>query len=340
MNKNILVTGGAGFIGSHVVLNLLQRNYEVVVVDNLSNSSKEAILRVESITNKSINFVKGDIRNEMLLKKIFDENNIYGVIHFAGLKAVAESVVKPLEYYDNNFIGTISLLKAMSASNVNNLIFSSSATVYGKELEPPYVETDILGNSSNPYGRIKKNIEDLLMDYTNQNKLFKCICLRYFNPIGAHSSGLIGEDTPDIPNNLMPYITMVAVKRLDKLSVFGNNYDTPDGTCRRDYIHVEDLSEGHIKALEHLDKVNSIDFFNLGTGKPTSVLEIIDAFQKINKIAIPYQIEKERDGDLSQFWSDPSKAHKILKWKAEKNIYDMVADSWRWQKNNPRGYNK
>lgn len=336
--KKILVTGGAGYIGSHVALILLEKGFDVIVLDNLVNSSIESLKRIEKITKKPIKFVKGDINSYEILTKIFKKYDIHAVMHFAGLKSVAESKREPILYYKNNFVGTINLIKVMHKSKINNFIFSSSATVYGKNALPPYNENHSLGPCTNPYGNIKKNIEEFLLDYSKTNEFFKCICLRYFNPIGAHCSGLIGEDTPNEPNNLMPYITKVAVKKLKQLSIYGSDYNTSDGTCRRDYIHVMDLAYGHIKALEYIDKVNCIDFFNLGTGKPTSILEVIKTFEKINGVKIPYIFDSKRDGDLSEFWADPNKAKNILNWKAEKSLSDMVEDSWKWQKNNPNGY--
>jgi len=331
----ILVTGGAGYIGSHTLIELDNAGYEIVVYDNLDNSSEEALNRVQKIINKKIDFIKGDIRDEENLKKVFKNHQIYAVIHFAGLKAVGESVQDPLKYYDNNVSGSITLFKVMKENNVKKIIFSSSATVYGDpEIVP--VKEDSKIQATNPYGRTKIQIEEILKDLSLSNN-FKVIVLRYFNPIGAHESGLIGEDPNGIPNNLMPFISQVAVGKRKYLSIFGNDYYTPDGTGIRDYIHVTDLAKGHVKALY---KINYSDYevMNLGTGKGYSVLEVKETFEKASGKKIDYKILPRRKGDIAECYADPSKAEKFLDWKAEKDLDKMCQDTWNWQKNNPDGY--
>lgn len=337
----ILVTGGAGYIGSHTVLELLESNFDVIVLDNLCNSSLESIKRVNKISGKKTKFIRGDINDINLLKKVFKNNNIFAVIHFAALKAVSESVVHPLKYYKNNVAGTISLLSMMNEYSVNNFIFSSSATVYGEESEIPYNENMKIGTPTSPYGHSKVMIERFLKDMTISNQKFKAISLRYFNPIGAHYSGEIGEDPHGIPNNLMPYIAQVAIGKLDNLKIFGNDYLTKDGTCRRDYIHVVDLARGHLDALNWIIKkkdFNGLEIFNLGTGKPYSVLEVVQAFVDATGIELPYKFEPRRPGDLPEFWADPFKANNKLNWSAKFSLEDMMNDTWRWKSKNPNGY--
>ncbi|MCT8342235.1 UDP-glucose 4-epimerase GalE [Photorhabdus kleinii] len=333
-----LITGGAGYIGSHTVLALLERGADVVVIDNLCNSSPESLRRVEKLTGKSIKFYQGDVLDLNLLNKIFQENNIESVIHFAGLKAVGESTRKPLEYYQNNVTGTLVLLQAMRANGVHQLIFSSSATVYGDPEFVPLTENAKVGGTTNPYGTSKLMVEQILKDFAAAEPSFKITSLRYFNPVGAHPSGMIGEDPNGIPNNLLPYITQVAIGRLECLSVYGNDYPTKDGTGVRDYIHVMDLAEGHIAAIDYLDKQQSYEVFNLGTGAGYSVLELLHTFEKASGKDIPYKITDRRPGDIAECWSDPSRAHDILGWQGTHNIDDMMRDSWNWQKNNPYGY--
>lgn len=337
----ILVTGGAGFIGSHTVLALLQSHYDVVVLDNLCNASYEAIRRVEALTGKKIVFIQGDISCESTLTQLFAEHDIDAVLHFAALKAVGESVQHPYKYYSNNVAGTLCLLEAMQAANINKFIFSSSATVYGETSVVPYTESLTLGSPSSPYGASKVMIERIMMDSAVAHSNFQAISLRYFNPIGAHSSGIIGEDPKGIPNNLMPYITQVAIGRREKLSIFGNDYPTQDGTCRRDYIHVVDLAEGHVKALDWLQSQTSfsgVEAFNLGTGTPVSVLEMVNTFIAETGQDIPYEFSPRRLGDLPEFWADSRKAQKELGWQTKMTLADMVKDTWRWQKQNPYGY--
>ena len=338
MNKKILVTGGAGYIGSHTCVELLSRDFDVVVLDNLSNSKVEALNRVKLITKKDLRFYQGDILDNNILDKVFTENDIYAVIHFAGLKAVGESTVIPLKYYDNNISGTVNLLENMQKHNVKNIIFSSSATVYGDQETQPIKETAILQEPTNPYGKTKLFIEYILKDLYKSDNSWNIVILRYFNPIGAHESGLMGEDPNGIPNNLMPYITQVAIGKRDHLNVFGNDYDTVDGTGVRDYIHVVDLARGHVFALDRIDKKAGLDIYNLGTGKGYSVLEIVKAFEEANNIKIPYVIAPRRSGDIATCFSDPTKAYKEMGFKTEKTLIDMCRDSWRWQKNNPKGY--
>lgn len=333
----ILVTGGAGFIGSHTCVELLEAGYDVVVVDNLCNSSEKSLDRVEQITGKKVTFYKADILDEAALTAIFEKEKIYAVIHFAGLKAVGESVKKPIEYYTNNIAGTLVLLRVCRAFGVKNIIFSSSATVYGDPLTIPVDETCPKQNATNPYGQTKSMLEQILMDVVVSDPEWSVILLRYFNPIGAHKSGLIGEDPQGIPNNLVPYIAQVAVGRREYLSVFGNDYDTPDGTGVRDYIHVTDLARGHVAALEYALGHPGAEVFNLGTGRGVSVLELVDAFQRANGMKLPYEIVERRPGDLAAYWADAGKAERVLGWRAEKTVEDICRDAWRWQSRNPRG---
>jgi len=334
----ILVTGGAGYIGSHTIIELLAANHSVVVVDNLCNSSKIAINRVEKITGTSISFYEADIRNKDALNVILDKHQIDACIHFAGLKAVGESIAKPHEYYDNNITGTLNLVDALRSHNVKNIIFSSSATVYGEPKMIPITEDCPKGICTNPYGWTKWMIEQMLTDLYTADPTYNIVLLRYFNPIGAHESGLIGENPNGIPNNLMPYITQVAIGKRDKLHIFGNDYDTPDGTGVRDYIHVVDLARGHVKALEAINRNCGVAFYNLGTGKGYSVLDIVKAFETVNGIHIPYVIDPRRPGDISTCYSDPRKAFRELGWEAEYGIEEMCWDSWNWQRKNPDGY--
>ena len=334
----VFVTGGTGYIGSHTCVVLLENGYDVVAVDDLSNSSEEALRRVEKITGKKLIFYKADVCDGSALDKIFEAHRIDCVIHFAGMKAVGESVVKPLEYYGNNLESTIELLKAMRRHGCKAVIFSSSATVYGSENEYPYKETMKKGTCSNPYGWTKSMSEQIFTDAAKADPELSVVLLRYFNPIGAHESGLIGEDPCGIPNNLMPFITQVAVGKRKELTVFGGDYDTPDGTCRRDYIHVMDLADGHVKAIEYAMSHKGTEVFNLGTGVPYSVLEIINAFEKANGIKIPYSIGARREGDLPESWADADKAKDVLGWHTVHSLEDMCRDSWNWQKNNPNGY--
>lgn len=334
---SVLLTGGAGYIGSHTCVEMLNAGFEVVVADNLRNSSRESLRRVEKITGKKVAFYEGDVRDMEFLRKVFAENKIEAVIHFAGLKAVGESCRIPLEYYDNNLISTISLLKVMNEFGVKNIVFSSSATVYGVAEEMPLKEGMPLG-AINPYGRTKYYIEGILEDVAAADSDYCIALLRYFNPIGAHESGLIGEDPKGIPNNLMPYISQVAVGKLKELSVFGNDYDTPDGTGVRDYIHVVDLARGHVKAVEWALKNKGCEAFNLGTGNGISVLQLKDAFEKASGVTVPFKITARRPGDPATVYADASKAKKVLGWEAEKGVEEMCADTWRWQSGNPDGY--
>lgn len=335
----ILVTGGAGYIGSHTVLLLLENGYDVVVVDNLCNSSKESLKRVKELTGKDVKFYENDINDFEAMDKIFSENDIFAVIHFAGLKAVGESVKIPLKYYENNLSGTFTLLEAMKKNNVKKIVFSSSATVYGDPERVPITEDMKLG-ATNPYGRTKLFLEQILSDVYVADNEFSVSLLRYFNPIGAHESGRIGENPRGIPNNLMPYITQVASGKLEKLSVFGDDYDTHDGTGVRDYIHVMDLAWGHIKAIEYIKDKTGVFVHNLGTGTGYSVLDIVKAFEKANGLKIPYVIAHRRPGDIATCYADPSKAKNELGWEAKRGIEDMCRDSWNWQKNNPMGYDE
>ena len=333
----ILVTGGAGYIGSHAAVELLGHGYEIVIVDNLSNSNIEAVDRIKELSGKEFAFYEINLLDKAALEEVFNKHNFEAVIHFAGLKAVGESVAIPLKYYHNNITGTINLLETMAAHDVKKLVFSSSATVYGYPEVVPIDESFPL-SVTNPYGRTKLMIEDILRDLHESDSTWKIALLRYFNPIGAHDSGRIGESPTGIPNNLMPYITQVAIGRREKLSVFGNDYDTTDGTGVRDYIHVVDLVLGHIKALEYLEHNDGIDTFNLGTGTGYSVLELVEAFKAATGKDIPYELVDRRPGDVAICYANPAKAEQLLGWKAEKNLQQMCEDSWRWQSNNPVGY--
>ena len=335
----ILVTGGAGYIGSHTAILLIEAGYEIVIFDNFSNASRESIKRVEKIVGKSIATIEGDVRNRDDLHQVFHNYNIDAVIHFAGLKAVGESVEKPLTYYDNNVNGTITLCEVMAAHHCRSIVFSSSATVYGDPHTTPIDESFPL-SATNPYGRSKLFVEEILRDLFLSDNRWKIVLLRYFNPVGAHESGTIGEDPHGIPNNLMPFIAQTAVGKREYLSIFGDDYDTPDGTGIRDYIHVVDLADGHVKALERINSFNEVMTINLGTGKGYSVLDMVKAFEKASGKKIPYKIAARRDGDIAKCFADPSYAKKILDWEATRNIEQMCKDSWRWQEANPNGYNK
>lgn len=337
---NVLLAGGAGYIGSHTAVELLNAGHQVVIVDDYSNSSPEAVRRIEKITGKSVVSYEADVKDKEKMRHIFSKNHIDCVIHFAGLKAVGESVRLPLKYYRNNIDTTLTLLECMEEAGVNQFVFSSSATVYGEENEPPYVETMHRGRCSNPYGWTKVMMEQILEDAAKANPELSVILLRYFNPIGAHESGLIGEDPQGIPNNLMPFIAQVAVGRRDHLTVFGGDYPTPDGTCLRDYIHVMDLANGHVKAVEYAAEHKGVEIFNLGTGTPYSVLDIIHAFEKATGVKVKYEIGPRRAGDLPKFWADSTKAQKVLDWHAERTLEDMCRDTWNWQSKNPEGYKK
>ena len=335
---NVLVTGGAGYIGSHTCLELLQSGYGVVVIDNLCNSNPKSLERVQELTGKSLRFYEGDVRDEALLRKIFAENEIHSVIHFAGLKAVGESVAQPWRYYDNNLNSTLMLTKVMGEVGVKRIIFSSSATVYSAANEMPLRETSVTGNCTNPYGWTKYMTEQILQGMATADPEWSVCLLRYFNPIGAHESGRIGEDPRGIPNNLMPYITQVAIGRREKLSVYGNDYDTHDGTGVRDYIHVVDLSKGHVAAVKYTAEHAGCEVFNLGTGTGYSVLDMVHAFREVNDVALPYVITDRRPGDIAVCYADPAKSEAVLGWKAERNLRDMCRDSWNWQSKNPKGY--
>lgn len=335
---SVLVTGGAGYIGSHTVLALLERGDDVVVLDNLCNASEESLRRVAQLAGKSASFVEGDVRDRQCLQKLFAEHSVTEVIHFAALKAVGESTRMPLEYYDNNVSGTVLLLEEMRNAGIMNFIFSSSATVYGENAPVPYVETTPIGGTTSPYGTSKVMIEQVLQDFSKADPQFNTIALRYFNPVGAHPSGQIGEDPAGIPNNLLPYIAQVAIGKLEQLGVFGDDYDTPDGTCQRDYIHVVDLAEGHLKALDHLKNAKGYRAYNLGAGKGYSVLEMIKAFEKACGKPVPYVIKPRRSGDLPAFWADPSLAEHELGWKVSRGLDEMMRDTWNWQSQNPEGY--
>ena len=335
---NVLVTGGAGYIGSHTCVELMQSGHEVVVIDNLCNSNPKSLERVETLTGRHVKFYQGDVRDEALLRRIFAENEIDSVIHFAGLKAVGESVAQPWRYYDNNLNSTLVLTKVMADAGVKRIIFSSSATVYSGDNEMPLRETSRTGGCTNPYGWTKYMTEQILSGMAFADPAWSMVLLRYFNPIGAHESGMIGEDPRGIPNNLMPYITQVAVGRREKLSVFGNDYDTPDGTGVRDYIHVVDLAKGHVAAVTYAGSHSGCEVFNLGTGVGYSVLDMVRTFEEVNGVPIPYRIVDRRPGDLAVCYADPAKSAAVLGWKAEKDLRDMCRDSWKWQSGNPMGY--
>ena len=334
----ILVTGGAGYIGSHTCVELLNEGYEVVVLDNLSNSSEKSLERVEELTGKSITFYKGDILDREILNHIFETEEIESCIHFAGLKAVGESVAMPWEYYNNNITGTLTLVDVMRQHNCKNIIFSSSATIYGDPAQIPITEECPKGQCTNPYGWTKSMLEQMLMDIQKADNEWNVIILRYFNPIGAHKSGRIGENPNGIPNNLMPYVTQVAVGKLEHLGIFGNDYDTPDGTGVRDYIHVVDLARGHVAALKKIDENAELCIYNLGTGHGYSVLDIVKNFEAANGIKIPYIIKNRRPGDIATCYCNPHKAKEEMGWVAQYGIKEMCEDAWRWQSNNPDGY--
>ena len=335
---NVLVTGGAGYIGSHTCVELLEKGYGVVVADNLVNSSPKSLERVQQITGKSLDFYEIDVRDRAALARIFEKHDIGCAIHFAGLKAVGESVAMPLEYYDNNLNSTITLCRAMRDHGVKNIVFSSSATVYSGDNEMPLKESSHTGMCTNPYGWTKYMSEQILRDAAFADDEWSVVLLRYFNPIGAHSSGLIGEDPRGIPNNLMPYISQVAVGRRDHLNVYGNDYPTPDGTGVRDYIHVVDLARGHVCAIEYMANHKGENVFNLGTGMGYSVLDMVKAFERVTGVKIPYEIAPRRPGDLATVYSSPDKSAQLLGWKAQYNLDDMCRDTWAWQSKNPMGY--
>ena len=335
---NVLVTGGAGYIGSHTCVELLNKGYDVIVIDNLCNSNPESLRRVEALTGKKVKFYRGDVRDEALLTEIFRDNAVDCVIHFAGLKAVGESVSIPWKYYDNNLNSTLILTKVMEKAGMKKLIFSSSATVYTADNEMPLNENSRTGNCTNPYGWTKYMTEQILSGMAHADPGWSICLLRYFNPIGAHESGRIGEDPRGVPNNLMPYITQVAVGRREQLSVYGNDYDTHDGTGVRDYIHVVDLAKGHVAAVDYVCKNPGCDVFNLGTGTGYSVLDMVKTFREVNQVALPYQIVDRRPGDIGTCYADPAKSAEKLGWRAEKTLADMCRDAWNWQKNNPQGY--
>ena len=335
---NVLVTGGAGYIGSHTCVELLENGYGVVVIDNLVNANPVSLKRVEQITGKTVKFYEGDVRDEVLLRKIFAENDISCVIHFAGLKAVGESVEKPWEYYDNNLNTTLVLTKVMKEVGMKSIIFSSSATVYTSDNEMPLKETSRTGGCTNPYGWTKYMTEQILSGISHADPDWSVVLLRYFNPIGAHKSGLMGENPRGIPNNLMPYITQVAIGRREKLSIFGNDYPTPDGTCVRDYIHVMDLAKGHVAAVKFATENKGTEVFNLGTGIGYSVMDTVNTFMEVNHVDVPYQIVGRRAGDIATCYADPAKSKEVLGWTAQETLADMCRDSWNWQQKNPEGY--
>lgn len=334
----ILLAGGAGYIGSHTAVELIHAGHDVVIVDNYSNSSPEAVKRIEEVTGHSVTSYEADVRDHDAVCSIMSEYPVDCVVHFAGLKAVGESVRKPVEYYRNNIDTTLTLLECMHESGVHNIVFSSSATVYGEENPYPYVETMPRGRCSNPYGWTKFMMEQILEDAARSDAELSVVLLRYFNPIGAHPSGRMGEDPQGIPNNLMPYVAQVAVGRRDHLTIFGNDYPTPDGTCRRDYIHVMDLAAGHVKAVEYAAAHKGTEIFNLGTGTPYSVLEIVRAFEENSGVPVKYDFGQRRDGDLPEFWANADKARDLLGWTADRTLSDMCRDTWNWQRQNPKGY--
>lgn len=334
---SILITGGAGYIGSHTCVELLEAGKDIVVIDNYSNSCSESLERVKKITGKDFRYYECDIRDREGLEKVFAENEIEAVIHFAGLKAVGESCQKPWEYYDNNIAGTLVLVDVMRKNGCKKMVFSSSATVYGEENQVPFVETMKTGTTTNPYGTTKLYIENILKDIYKADNEWSIVLLRYFNPVGAHESGLIGE-APSFPNNLMPYISQVAVGKREFLSIFGDCYNTPDGTGVRDYIHVVDLALGHVKAIDFALPRTGVEIFNLGTGNGVSVIGLVKAFEEANNVSVPYKIVEPRAGDVAYSYANAQKALEILGWKAERDVKKMCEDTWRWQKNNPNGY--
>ena len=336
----ILLAGGAGYIGSHIALALLENGQDVVVMDNFDNSSPEAIMRVEEMTGQTVSLYEADVTNKKVTLAVFKKEKPDCVIHLAGLKAVGESIEQPIRYYRNNIDTTLTLLECMAKTGCKNIVFSSSATVYGEENAAPCHEKMPKGKCSNPYGWTKSMMEQILQDASVADKDMSVVLLRYFNPIGAHESGRIGENPRGIPNNLMPYVTQVAVGKRDKLTIFGDDYDTPDGTCLRDYIHIMDLAEGHLKAVDFCVENKGTEIINLGTGQPYSVLDIVKTFEKVNNIQVPYEIGPRRGGDLPAVYADVSKAEKVLGWKAKRTLADMCRDSWNWQKNNPNGYKR
>ncbi|MXP56155.1 UDP-glucose 4-epimerase GalE [Pantoea sp. Mhis] len=335
----ILVTGGAGYIGSHTVLILLKYGIEVVILDNLCNASHKIINRLEKITNKKLIFIENNIVNRICLKNLFKKYDISTVMHFAALKSINDSLHQPLLYYSNNVTGTIILLEEMLSANIRNFIFSSSATVYGIDSPIPYCETNSIGHTTNPYSTSKLMIEFIIRDFVKVNPSFKAVALRYFNPVGAHESGELGENSTGVPNNLLPYIAQVALGRLKKLNIFGNNYNTPDGTAQRDYLHVIDLAEGHLNVLNHLPKIKGYKVYNFGSGKIFSVLEVIKIFEKISGKKILFEYKPRREGDLPSFWADTSLAKNELGWQAKRDIYTMIRDMWNWYIKNPNGLN-
>ena len=337
---NVLVTGGAGYIGSHTCVELIAAGHQPIAVDNLVNSSAESLRRVAQITGKEVPFIDGDVCDEALMEKVFSENEIDCVIHFAGLKAVGESVEKPLAYYRNNLTSTMNLCKVMGRHGVKKIIFSSSATVYDRDNTMPLREDSKIGNCTNPYGWTKFMCEEILRDVAKADKEWSVVLLRYFNPVGAHPSGLIGEHPNGIPNNLMPFISQTAIGKREKLSVFGNDYPTPDGTGVRDYIHVVDLAKGHVAAIDYLCSHSGEAVFNLGTGNGYSVLDMVNAFEKANGVKVPYVIAPRRSGDVAVCYADPAKSAEVLGWHAQYNLEDMCRDTWHWQSMNPNGYDK
>ena len=338
--KKILVTGGAGYIGSHTLIELAAAGYDFVVVDNFCNSNPESLHRVSEIIGREVKSYNCDIRDKKGLDAVMAENDFFACIHFAGLKAVGESVAKPFEYYENNIAGTLVLIDVLRNHNCKNIIFSSSATVYGNPAIIPITEECPKGKCTNPYGQTKSMLEEIFMDIQKADPEWNIVLLRYFNPIGAHKSGRIGEDPNGIPNNLMPYVTQVAVGKRPELGVFGNDYDTPDGTGVRDYIHVVDLANGHVAALKAIERACGLAIYNLGTGHGYSVLDVVNAFKKVNGVDVPYSIKPRRPGDIATCYSNPAKAEKELGWKAQYGIEEMCRDSWNWQKSNPNGYGK
>lgn len=338
MKSKILVTGGAGYIGSHTVVSLLESGHEVIIFDNLINSKKSVLKNIAAVSGREAEFIEGDVLDAPLLMEVFEKNNISAVLHFAGLKAVGDSMINPLSYYENNVSGTITLLKAMEANNVFTLVFSSSATVYGDAKVMPISELSPLSKPTNPYGNSKLVVEDILRDIQQADERWKVAILRYFNPIGAHKSGQLGEHPNGRPNNLLPLLSKVAIGHLPEILVYGSDHATPDGTGIRDYIHVSDLANGHLRALDKITRTGGIEEWNLGTGIGYSVLEVIAAFEEVTKQKIPYRFTSKRPGDVAECWSDPSKASRDLDWTANLNLKDMVRDTWRWQTNCPTGY--